>query len=138
MSETYCFGELSKITIGSVVAGVLTADWSGYKRDAVPCEVLGDTIKKTRPSTLLDCGELTVTLQYAPASHAAIVTLAESGDTTTATIELFSDAVTALEKRTCASCFVTACSIKSIKNDSQVEAEVTIKLNALFSVVTGS
>ncbi len=138
MSDTFCYGELSKISIGSVVAGVISSDWSGYKRDDVPCHVLGDTIKKTRPSTLLDCGELTVNLQYAPATHAALVTLAETAADTTATIELFSDAVTALEKRTCSSCYVKSATLSGIKDDAQVELVVVIKLNALFSVVTGS
>jgi len=132
MSETFAYGNKTVFKIGSTAVGnVISIGDLSVERAKIATDVLGDTIKKTRPANKAEVADMDLTVQYHPATHGTVlVDWAQAGTVQAVSVEIWSDAQAALETWSNAAAYARAYKLQGIKEDGNVELSITLSFNA--------
>ncbi len=132
-------GELTTMSLGSgsgvsAVGQVLSIDPIGEQRAKVSTVTLGDVVKTNRLSTLVDVKDCKVTLLYDATNHATLQGWLAAGTVQTVTFAMFAPAaVTATKTYTNLGAYCSDYSITGIKEDGNVQIEITIAFNDVWT-----
>jgi hypothetical protein len=131
-AKTVVVGEMTVFTISGVAAAqVISVDSIGESKAKIPTFTLGDTVKTNRLSNLTDVKDCKVTLLYNPTVGGTLRTWLDSGTPSTVTMALYENgtSTTAVETYSNDAAYATEWSLSGVKEDGNVEIEVTIAAN---------
>jgi hypothetical protein len=139
-TKVVLYGELTTFSIGGTAVGqVISIDGIGASKAKVSTTVLGDTVKQNRLSSLTDVKDVKLTVLYSPTAHGTALRgwleTADPASPSTVAIAVFAaGGTTASETYSNTGAYPTDWSLSNVKEDGNIELEVTIASNAKWTV----
>jgi hypothetical protein len=133
------YGEQTTLSVaGTVVAQVISIDGLGASRAKIGINTLGDSVKMNRTSSLEDVKDVKVTVLYSPTAHGSLLrgwleAVPPANEETIAIAFFQQGQTTAAETYSNTKAYATDWTINNVKEDGNVEMEVTIAANALWT-----